>query len=211
MASRRFLNIPLILIVLFALSSGSCATAENATVADPAVVDTTASGETSSPEGGVVQTENRVQETEKYIDPSDYSFYERYQTKLSDLYTTRRNSIPDAFLIEDEPEEDEVVEKDPFQGFRVQIYSARDVLDADTTAALFRTWADTTITGYQADTYIFFKPPYYRIHVGDFHERDRAQRYARLIKRRFRSAWVVYDRVNPLKVPADSVSFSLIN
>ncbi len=145
---------------------------------------------------------------QRFIDPSDQSFYEQYQTKLSDLYINKDNPIPEAFLVE---KEDEVVEeKDPFQGFRVQIYTGEDVEDADTTAAHFRTWADTTIAGYQADTYIFFKPPNYRIHVGDFHSRDRANAYARLVKRRFRGAWVVYDRVNPWNVPADSVSFTII-
>jgi hypothetical protein len=196
---------------MLTLCFSSCSTAENVSSPVESVQDTTKSPQSGNDGSEDVPSHMQENVAENYRDPASYSFYERYHSKMSDLYTTRQNTIPAAFLIEEEPDEDTEAERDPFQGFRVQIYTARDVLDADTTAALFRTWADTTISGYQADTYIFFKPPYYRIHVGDFHDRERAQTYARLIKRRFRSAWVVYDRVNPLKVPADSVSFSLIN
>lgn len=132
---------------------------------------------------------------------------EDYRSSLSDRYSSRQNDIPESFLkIEDKVEE----EKDLFEGYRIQIFSGLDVDVADSAASQFRIWADTTIAGYQPETYVFFKPPYYRVHVGDFHTQERANSYAQFVKRRFRDAWVVYDRVNPWNVPADTVRFTLI-
>lgn len=129
-------------------------------------------------------------------------------SQLSDTYRNKSNQIPDTFTrIKVETEEGS--EKDLFEGYRVQIYSGQDVSIADSTARWFRAWSDTTINGYQADTYTFFRSPNYRVHVGDFHDRDRAISYATLLKRRFRGAWVVYDRVNPWNVPADTVVISI--
>lgn len=126
---------------------------------------------------------------------------EDYRTQLSDAYAYRENKIPDAFnQIRVEQEE----EKDLYEGYRIQIYSGQSVVEADTMAGNFRAWADTTIVGYQPDTYTFFRTPFYRVHVGDFHERDRAIQFSNIVKRYFKDAWVVYDRVNPARVPADT-------
>ena len=132
----------------------------------------------------------------------------RYRSSLSDTYASRNNEIPEAYArIQVAKEEED--NSDSFEGYRVQIYSGQEVAMADTIAAIFRAWSDTTITGYQARTYTFFKAPYYRVHVGDFHDRDRAVSYSNILKRRFRDAWVVYDRVNPWNVPADTVNISI--
>lgn len=146
-----------------------------------------------------------IQENTADQDPglSGYNI-SQYQSSLSDTYTYKTNDIPEPFKrlkIEEQEEDDE---RDLFEGYRVQIYSGQDVALADTIAMQFRAWSDTTITGYQADTYTFFRSPYYRVHVGDFHDRDRAIYYSNLLKRRFRDSWVVYDRVNPWNVPSDT-------
>ena len=96
------------------------------------------------------------------------------------------------------------MERDLYEGYRIQIYSGQSVIAADTLAANFRVWADSTVVGYQPDTYTFFRTPYYRVHVGDFHERERAISFSNIVKRYFKDAWVVYDRVNPASVPADT-------
>lgn len=133
----------------------------------------------------------------------------QYRSSLSDAYSTKENYIPPAFeRIKVEKEEDEE-EKDLYQGYRVQIYSGQNVALADTAATHFRAWSDTTIVGYHAKTYTFFKAPYYRVHVGDFHDRSKAIEYSNILKRRFRDSWVVYDRVNPWMVPADTVVISV--
>ena len=132
---------------------------------------------------------------------------DNYRTKLSDRYANRKNDIPESFLAIDDEEEEE---KDLFEGYRIQIFSGQSINIADSVASQFRIWADTTIAGYQPETHVFFKPPFYRVHVGDFHTQERANSYAQLVKRRFKEAWVVYDRVNPWNVPADTARFTLI-
>lgn len=130
-----------------------------------------------------------------------------YLSSLSDTYFNRQNEIPEAFArIKVEIEEEEV---DLFEGFRVQIFSGQNPALADTAAKRFRAWSSENIEGYQAETYTFFRAPFYRVHVGDFHDRSRAIDFSNLLKRRFRDSWVVYDRVNPYNVPADTVFISL--
>ena len=138
--------------------------------------------------------------------PSNDIELEALRSLLSDVYTTKTNEIPEEYArikTQDNSEED----KDLFAGYRVQIYSGKNVDLADTIASIFRTWSDTTIVGYQAETYTFFKAPYYKVHVGDFQDRNRAIYFSNLLKRRFRDSWVVYDRINPWNAPSDTTDF----
>ena len=164
---------------------------------------------TKPPEACCTESESSESSAKGDTDNSDKaetSSDNRYATlrsSLSDTYSGRINEIPDAYKeikVVDESEN----ETDMFEGYRVQIYSGQNVAMADTIASIFRAWSDTTIVGYQADTYTFFKAPYYRVHVGDFHERNRAIYFSNILKRRFRDAWVVYDRIDPWKIPADT-------
>ena len=126
-----------------------------------------------------------------------------YLSSLSDTYFNRKNEIPTEYAeLKKEIVEEE---KDLYEGYRIQIFSGQNVALADTAAKRFRVWSAENIDGYQAQTYTFFKAPYYRVHVGDFHDREDAIEFSNLLKRRFRDSWVVYDRVNPWNVPADSV------
>lgn len=127
-------------------------------------------------------------------------------SSLSDIYSSNNNEIPNVYS---EIKKEKEVEVDLTKGYRIQVYSGQNVFEADTIASRFRAWSDTTITGYQAETYTFFKTPYYRVHVGDFHSRDRALSFSKLVKRFFRDAWVVYDTVNPYLVPDDTTKISL--
>lgn len=143
----------------------------------------------------------------KYLEeslPANLSL-ETLRTSLSDVYSSRNNEVPERFA---RIKVEKKVERDVNEGYRVQIYSGQNVDDADTIAADFKAWSDTTITGYQADTYVFFRTPYYKVHIGDFHDRDRANAFSNIVKREFKDAWVVYDRVEPAKVPADTVNIS---
>ena len=131
-----------------------------------------------------------------------------YLSNLSDTYFNRLNTIPEGYSkIKSEIEAKEV---DLFEGFRVQIFSGQNPALADTVAKRFRAWSAANINGYQAETYTFFKAPYYRVHIGDFHSRNKAIHFSNLLKRRFRDSWVVYDRVNPYNVPADSITITLV-
>lgn len=168
------------------------------TCTTPQPVTNTGSGSSEQEEIESQAPSDRSNSTESDIELS----------RLSDTYRNKSNQIPESFIrIKESAEKEE--EKDLYEGYRVQIYSGQDVSLADSTARWFRAWSDTTISGYQANTYTFFRSPYYRVHVGDFHDRDRAIAYSDLLKRRFREAWVVYDRVDPWNVPADTVQFSL--
>jgi hypothetical protein len=122
-------------------------------------------------------------------------------SNLSDTYASNSNIIPGTFSDIKKKVEEQV---DLTKGFRIQIYSGQDVYEADTAASTFRAWSDTTIVGYQAETYTFFKTPYYRVHIGDFHNRDRAFNFSKMVKRLFKDAWIVYDTVDPFQVPADT-------
>ena len=121
-----------------------------------------------------------------------------------DFYPANQQEIPKELSYRSEEEDQIVEEKDLYEGFRIQIYSGPSPAMADTVSKRFRTWSVRYLSGYSPETYTFFKAPYYRVHVGDFHERDRAYDVAQIIKRSFPDAWVVYDRVNPWNVPADS-------
>lgn len=128
------------------------------------------------------------------------------RSRLSDSYSNRTNEIPEYFTRK--KTEREVI-FNPNEGFRIQIYSGQSVEMADKIASRFRTWADTTIANYLPQTYTFFRTPYYRVHVGDFHDRERAILFSNIVKRAFPDAWVVHDRVEPANVPADTVRIEL--
>lgn len=136
---------------------------------------------------------------------------------LEQLLTQHRNSLSDINETNDEleippiftqnPEEGSTI-SNPYQGFRVQLISTRNVETADSVAAEFEDWVQEEVPQYHAPTYVFFKQPYYRVHVGDFQSRSQAVGFTQLIKQGYPDAWMVPDRINPSNVPPDSVSFA---
>ncbi len=135
----------------------------------------------------------------------EFMFY-RTRSNLNDLFNTQFQDIPDVFL--QEVEEEEV---DIYQGFRVQIQTTRDVQEADSTLEEFEAWADRTIAEFMPRGYVHFRQPYYRVRVGDFHNRERAIEFSRMIKFRYPDAWLIHDRINPYRVPADTVEFRFVD
>lgn len=130
----------------------------------------------------------------------------RTRNRLSDVHFTLQHDVPDAFLKVDTTEN---IYFNPFEGYRIQILSSREVHVADSVSTQFRLWADTTLTGYTPKAYVFFKQPYYKVHVGDFQSRDKANILSRIIKKKYPEAWVVHDRIDPGSVPADTVKIRL--
>jgi len=126
---------------------------------------------------------------------------ESSRSDLSDQFTVKQHDVPEQFLKEIVVEERET---DEYAGYRIQILSTRDVSLADSTKLNFQVWADTTFQQYTPEAYIFFRQPQYRVHVGDFRERERAIQLSRYLKSRYPDAWVVHDRINPENVPADT-------
>lgn len=128
------------------------------------------------------------------------------RSKLSDIYLTQQHDIPEAFLKKDTTDNSYY---NPFDGYRIQILSSRNVNLADSVSTQFRIWADTTFTGYVPKTYVFFKQPYFKVHVGDFQDRQKANTLSRMIKEKYPDAWVVHDRINPNFTPADTTKFDM--
>lgn len=130
------------------------------------------------------------------------------RNKLSDVYASQMHDMPAAFLKADSSVNQ--INRNPYDGFRVQILSTRNVSHADSVANAFRVWADTTIAGYQPKVHQSFRQPHFRVHIGDFQQREKANSFSRLIKDKFPDAWVVHDRIEPSNVPADTASFSFV-
>jgi hypothetical protein len=130
----------------------------------------------------------------------------QHRSKLSDVHTSQKHDMPEAFL--KTSSSDESINTNPYDGYRVQILSTRDVDLADSVANKFRMWSDTTITGYNAQAHVSYRQPFFKVHIGDFQERDRANSFSKLIKQRYPDAWVVHDRIEPSNVPADTATFS---
>ncbi|NGP76526.1 SPOR domain-containing protein [Balneolaceae bacterium YR4-1] len=130
----------------------------------------------------------------------------RTRNRLSDIHFTQQHDVPEAFLKVDTTEN---TYNNPFEGYRIQILSSREVNVADSVSTQFRLWADTTLAGYTPKAYVFFKQPYYKVHVGDFQDRDKANNLSRIIKNKYPEAWVVHDRIDPSNVPADTVKIKL--
>ena len=176
------------LIIIITLVSLGCSTSQKAT----GDRDMTADSDTAA-----VDTEN-MSELQRLLAEN--------RSSLSDLHTSQKHDMPAAFMKKDSS--DETINSNPYDGYRVQIISTRDIQLADSVANQYRAWADTTINGYMARAYTFFRQPFYKVHIGDFQERDQANSFSKLLRRRYPDAWVVHDRINPSSVPADTATFS---
>lgn len=128
------------------------------------------------------------------------------RSRLTDQFSTIQHDMPDNFLKEQVQEE---VEIDEYAGFRVQILSTRDVSVADSTRDHFMDWSSNRIAGYDVEAYVFFRQPYYRVRTGDFRDRQTAIEFSRMIKDQYPEAWVVHDRIEPERVPADTTTIRL--
>ncbi len=189
MKSNLINAVSALIFLIILVSLGCTATKETSTDdgLDPAERDTAAISEEDLNELRTLLTQNR--------------------SRLSDVHTSQHHDMPEAFLKKDSS--DASINSNPFDGYRVQIISTRDVQLADSVASQFRTWADTTITGYEAKTYVSFRQPFYKVHIGDFHQRDQANSFSKLIKHKYPDAWVVHDRIEPSNTPADTATFQI--
>lgn len=180
-SNRR--SISFILIIVFTVGFFGCKATEKTT------------------EGDEPPTDEKLTQTDSEI----RSLLDDTRSQLSDLYLSQKQEIPKAFL--QAGSSDKELNSNPYDGFRVQILSTRNKELADSVASAFQLWADTTIAGYQAGVYQSFRQPYYKVRVGDFHEREQANQFSRLVKYVYPDAWVVHDRIEPSEVPADTVIF----
>ncbi|MGM0739338.1 MAG: SPOR domain-containing protein, partial [Bacteroidota bacterium] len=124
---------------------------------------------------------------------------EAYRSRLSDLQTGFRNEIPEIYLESEKPE-DESEYRDRNRGFRIQIISTRDARLAEEIQEDFEEWISSVSAPPQPRTYMVFQQPDYRVHVGDFLDRQRALEFADFIRLRYPDAWVVHSRIHPGRV-----------
>ncbi len=202
---KQFSNIlcylPAILLLVHA-----CATSEPVTEAPNETEDLAA----DQPESIIQLSEEMIDAYLSELELDELSeeelFYYRTRSNLGEQFSRIEHDMPELLL-----QEIEEVEVDIYQGFRIQILSTLDVSEADTTLFEFEVWADSTLADYNPRGYVHFRQPYYRVRVGDFHNRERANELASLLKVRYPNAWVVHDRVNPERVPADTLEFQFID
>lgn len=113
---------------------------------------------------------------------------------LSDLYVTYSRNQRNPFDVQP-------VKKDTIprgnQGFRIQLSATSDRALANSMQKSFMLYSDSTDLGQRMYAYVFFKSPNYRVHVGDFYQKDRALQVAERIRRYFPDAWVIYDTIRP--------------
>lgn len=132
---------------------------------------------------------------------------DKSRSNLGDVYLSQKQDIPEIYLNADSAVGQ--INRNPYDGYRIQIISTRNVEHADSVANSFRMWADSTIAGYTPDAYVSFRQPYYKVHVGDFQQRNQANKFSRLIKSKYPEAWVVHDRIEPSDIPADTAKFEI--
>lgn len=91
-------------------------------------------------------------------------------------------------------------------GYRVQIDFTRNVNTADSLKNSFNyRIRQLPAISYKAEAYVIYRPPYYRIRVGDFKDRTVALEYTKLLKRYYPSSWVVADEINTSLTPKNGL------
>lgn len=124
------------------------------------------------------------------------------RSNLADLQTSDELVVPSVFT--QESTASATTTGNPYQGYRIQLISTRDVQEADAISNEFQDWIESEGVGYAAKSYVLFKQPYYRVHVGDFQSKSQAARFTQIVKKEYPDAWVVPDRIIPTNVPASS-------
>jgi hypothetical protein len=115
-----------------------------------------------------------------------------YRSRLDDQFSYIENEIPDVFRTS----ENDLDGIKGNSGFRIQLVSTSDKQLADSLALSFDMWADTADVAQRPVSYIQFRQPAYRVHVGDFMSRRVAIEYLGVIRRFFPGSWIVHDTIN---------------
>ncbi|MBP3193071.1 SPOR domain-containing protein [Natronogracilivirga saccharolytica] len=119
-----------------------------------------------------------------------------HRSQLSDQGAVFLNEIPDIYLSEPETEE----RREPDRGYRIQIVSTEDARLANDIKDHFDDWIREVSAPPYPNTYMTFRPPYYRVHVGDYLSREKAMEFTEFVRLEFDEAWVVHSSINPARV-----------
>ncbi|MCH8494861.1 MAG: hypothetical protein LAT57_04420 [Balneolales bacterium] len=124
----------------------------------------------------------------------DFGFnIEEYRVRPENIFYSNENNIPEVFEID----ESSMSEAQRNAGFRVQIISTQDVRLVEEMRREFSEWMYQDIPEYEPETYILFRQPFFRLHVGNFRSRTEAIEFSTFVKRKYPDAWVVHDQIDP--------------
>lgn len=155
----------------------------------------TANGTTSA------ASENSVDETKALIEDASAVDWSMIKDDISTPNMMRSTMIAELSSSNIGENADNYIENR--RGYRVQIDFTRDMNVADSlkNAFNYRVRQLPTIA-YKAEAYVIYRPPYYRIRVGDFKDRLQALDYTKQLKKYYPSSWVVADDINTSLIPA---------
>lgn len=117
---------------------------------------------------------------------------ERFRVRPDLAFHSIENSIPDEFHVDLT-----AAGANANTGFRIQIISTQDVRLVEDLRIEYNKWMAEEIEEYDAESYILFRQPFYRLHVGNFRSRTDAIEFAQVVKRKFPDAWIVFDTIDP--------------
>jgi len=137
--------------------------------------------------------EEEVTEPAAYTLPIDMN---EYRIRPQDAFFSLENQLPEVF----QPDSTMFTETEVNAGFRIQIISSQEVAVVEEARRTFNQWLYEDAADYQAETYILFRQPYFRLHVGNFKSRANAIAFNTLVKRKFPDAWIVHDQIDPEKL-----------
>ena len=121
---------------------------------------------------------------------------QRYRSRLSDIQLAVRNEVPPHFHFN----ADENRQQSGNRGFRIQILSTQDARFADDLRRDFDSWIRDVSSAPYPHSYLEFQAPYYRVHIGDFTDRNKATEFNQFVRLRYPEAWVVHSRIQPARV-----------
>jgi hypothetical protein len=153
---------------------------------------------------GCSTTKPVVSDQKEEITPQETVFEEmvtsvdlnQFRIRPESVFISVENSIPEEFQVE----ESQTAVTNPNSGFRIQIISTADVSIAERLQREFVEWQSAELHDYEAATYLQFRQPFYRLHVGNFRSRAQAIEFSRVVKRKFPDAWVVFDTIDPTEL-----------
>lgn len=163
------------------------------------------SSKSTRQEGQAPGNAEPVEDVEAGVSAEFLLTLENTRSKLSDVYSSSQNEMPALFNQKSSSRDI----GDPYQGYRIQIISTRDVAKADSIAQDFRTWAQGQFNNYLPKAYVLYRQPYYKVHIGNFQFQDHAMQLNRILKSRYSDAWVVPDEVEPQLVPPEDYNFGM--
>jgi len=103
--------------------------------------------------------------------------------------TTARNDRTDRIDISQEPteKEDKLVD-----GFRIQLFATKDI----ESATIAKKEAQFVFADDSLNIYVEFDSPYYKLRVGDFIDRDKAEQFREIARGKgYSSSWIVKTKV----------------